>query len=163
MAAISRRQALAGAGLAGVAVPVLAACGDDGGEPGGDTGGTRAPSSGTPEAGPSSATAGEKSDATQAPEVEGLVAAADVPVGGGVILADPKLVVTQPAKGDFRAFSSTCTHRGCTVNTVLDGTINCRCHGSSFSIEDGSVRGGPAPAPLAATAVAVEGGEVVRA
>ncbi len=65
--------------------------------------------------------------------------AADVPVGGGVIEAALGVVVTQPANGEFRAFSSTCTHQGCTVSEVDDGTINCFCHGSRFSIEDGSV------------------------
>jgi Rieske Fe-S protein len=65
--------------------------------------------------------------------------AADVPVGGGVIEAGLGVVVTQPANGEFRAFSSTCTHQGCTVSEVDNGTINCFCHGSRFSIEDGSV------------------------
>ncbi len=90
------------------------------------------------------------------------MAAADVPVGGGVILEDAKLVVTQPAKGDFEAFSSTCTHRGCTVAEVTE-TIDCPCHGSMLSLEDGSVQGGPAPVALPETAVEVQGGEVVRA
>jgi Rieske Fe-S protein len=161
--AISRRNALAGAGLLGVGLPVLAACGDDSG----DTGGSATETSDRPETGSSSATpteessATEESGATEQPEVEGLVAAADVPVGGGVILADAKLVVTQPAKGEFKAFSSTCTHRGCRVAKVTE-TIDCRCHGSMFSLEDGSVQGGPAPAPLPETPVKVRRGEVVR-
>lgn len=66
-----------------------------------------------------------------------LVSTADVAVGGGVILDG--VVVTQPANGEFRAFSSVCTHQGCTVGSVEAGTINCPCHGSRFSIEDGSV------------------------
>lgn len=155
---ISRRNALVGVGLLGAGLPVLAACGDDSG----DTGGGATPTSDSPETASSSATPGEGSGATEQPEAEGLVAAADVPVGGGVILADAKLVVTQPAKGDFKAFSSTCTHRGCTVAEVTE-TIDCPCHGSMFSLEDGSVQGGPAPAPLPETAVKVQGGEVVRA
>ena len=80
------------------------------------------------------------------------MAAADVPVGGGVILDKEKLVVTQPEAGTFKAFSSTCTHQGCTVTKVADGTIDCPCHGSTFSVEDGSVQGGPAPSPLPETA-----------
>lgn len=160
MEPISRRNALAGAGLVGVGLPALAACGDDSGDS------TSTPD--TPETTSSSAapteesSPTEKESATEQPEVEGLVAVADVPVGGGVILTDPKLVVTQPAKGDFRAFSSTCTHRGCTVTTVSE-TINCACHGSVYSLEDGSVQGGPAPAPLPETAVKVQSGQVVEA
>ena len=63
----------------------------------------------------------------------------DVEVGGGLILAEQQVVITQPAEGDFRAFSAVCTHQGCVVSSVGDGTIDCACHGSRFSIEDGSV------------------------
>lgn len=68
-----------------------------------------------------------------------VVGTADVPVGGGVIDADLGVVVTQPAAGEFKGFSSTCTHQGCTVAEVAGGTINCPCHGARFSAEDGSV------------------------
>jgi energy-coupling factor transporter ATP-binding protein EcfA2 len=40
-----------------------------------------------------------------------LAATADVAVGGGVIVAD-KYVITQPVKGEFKAFSAICTHQG---------------------------------------------------
>ena len=49
------------------------------------------------------------------------------------------------------------------MTKVADGTIDCPCHGSTFSVEDGSVQGGPAPSPLPETRVEVQGGEVVRA
>jgi Rieske Fe-S protein len=69
-----------------------------------------------------------------------VVATTDqVDVGGGLLIGDQQIVVTQPAEGDFRAFSAICTHQGCTVTSISDGTINCDCHGSRFSIEDGSV------------------------
>ena len=60
----------------------------------------------------------------------------------------PTYVVTQPTKGDFKAFSKICTHRQCTVAAVRDGMIHCNCHGSEFSIKDGSVVHDPAPKPL---------------
>lgn len=68
-----------------------------------------------------------------------VASAADVPVGGGIIQPDLGVVVTQPADGEFRGFSATCTHQGCAVTEVADGAIICPCHGSRFSIEDGSV------------------------
>jgi Rieske Fe-S protein len=89
-----------------------------------------------------------------------LANAADVPVGGGVIVGDT--VVTQPTAGTFVGLSSTCTHAGCKVATVAEGTINCPCHGSRFDL-DGSVRNGPANKPLAAKPVRVEDGSIVPA
>lgn len=92
-----------------------------------------------------------------------IAAAADVPVGGGVVVKSQKVVVTQPTKGEFKGFTAVCTHAGCIVSTVADGTINCPCHGSKYSIADGSVVAGPAKAPLAEIPVAVDGGEIVSA
>jgi Rieske Fe-S protein len=84
-----------------------------------------------------------------------LGAASEVPVGGGKIFTDKKVVVTQPAKGEFKGFSAICTHQGCVVDKIADGTINCPCHGSKFGLADGSVKAGPAPKPLPATEVSV--------
>ncbi len=81
----------------------------------------------------------------------------DIPVGGGVIFAPSQVVVTQPAKGTFKAFSSICTHQQCPVATVEDGTINCDCHGSKYAIADGSVVNGPAPKPLPPKQITVSG------
>lgn len=92
-----------------------------------------------------------------APGGRQLATTADIPVGGGKIFKDEKVVVTQPTKGDFKAFSAVCTHQGCTVASVTDGTINCPCHRSSFRIADGSVTGGPATRPLPAEQITVEG------
>jgi nitrite reductase/ring-hydroxylating ferredoxin subunit len=99
-----------------------------------------------------------------APSATGpLAATADVPVGGGIVLAAQDVVLTQPEAGRFRAFSATCTHQGCTVSEVARGTINCPCHGSSFAITDGSVTAGPAPRPLPERAVTVQGSSIVLA
>ncbi len=88
---------------------------------------------------------------------------AEVPVGGGIVLPDVNLVITQPTAGEFRGFNTTCTHTGTAVNAV-DGTeIVCPNHGSRFSIEDGSAVQGPASAPLAAVDVAVDGDSIVLA
>jgi Rieske Fe-S protein len=68
--------------------------------------------------------------------------------------------VTQPEQGTFKAFSAVCTHQNCLVSQVRDGTIDCACHGSRFSITDGSVEQGPATRPLPEERIAVEGNSV---
>ena len=133
---LDRRRLLHGAAVGGLALPLLAACGGE-------------------------ASSGSSSDAHSSADAGGTsVAAADVPVGGGTILNDQKVVVTQPSKGDFKAFTAVCTHKGCTVAKVEGGLIMCPCHGSKFSIEDGSRKAGPAQAALAAKKVTVEGDQI---
>jgi Rieske Fe-S protein len=84
----------------------------------------------------------------------------DVPVGGGAIFKNEQVVVTQPKAGAFKAFSAVCTHQGCIVATVANGTINCNCHGSKFKIADGSVANGPASTPLPERSVTVTGDQI---
>jgi len=92
-----------------------------------------------------------------------LALTSDVPVGGGKILADKKIVITQPRAGSFEAFTAVCTHQGCTVSSVSGGTVNCPCHGSKFSIANGSVVTGPAPSALAPVSIKVQGTSIVQA
>lgn len=93
----------------------------------------------------------------------------DVAVGGGLILADQNLVITQPTEGEFKGFSATCTHQGCTVSEVTDGVIVCNCHGSQFSIADGSVvqaaqgLSADQQAPLPPAGIAVDGDSITLA
>ena len=91
-----------------------------------------------------------------------LAKTTDIPVGGGKILAGPKIVITQPKAGSFKAFTAVCTHLGCTVGSVSGGTINCPCHGSKFSVTNGSVVNGPASSPLAPVSIKVQGTSIVR-
>ena len=130
---LDRRTMLRGAAVGGVALPLLAACGDGEKTPSGGAGSGGGPAS---------------------------VAASDVPVGGGTILKDQEVVVTQPKKGDYKAFTAICTHQGCTVTKVEGGQIVCSCHGSHFSIEDGSPTSGPAQKALASKTVSVKGGQI---
>ena len=91
-----------------------------------------------------------------------LAQTADIPVGGGVVLDAAKLVITQPKAGTFKAFTAVCTHQGCVVSDVTDGTINCPCHGSQFKVADGSVASGPASRALKAVGISVQGTDIVR-
>ncbi|XVV34021.1 Rieske (2Fe-2S) protein [Streptomyces sp. CA-100214] len=144
----ARRTVVAAAGAAGLTA-VLAACG------GSDEDASTDPTNAPP--GSASEDAGGGEDAG---EGAALAATADIPEGGGMVFADQKVVVTQPSKGEFKAFSATCTHQGCAVKSVSDGVINCPCHNSNFSITDGSVQSGPAPKPLPAVQITVSGDSI---
>jgi Rieske Fe-S protein len=134
---LTRRTTITGAAGLALGLPVLAACGG---------GSSRADE------------AGGSSGAPKGPVVLGPTS--DVAVGGGKVYGDANVVVTQPEAGTFKAFEATCTHQGCQVAEVADGTIDCTCHGSRFSIQDGSVEAGPARSPLPELAVTVTGGRI---
>jgi Rieske Fe-S protein len=90
-----------------------------------------------------------------------LGAASEIPLGGGKIYSAAKVVVTQPARGQYKAFSAVCTHVGCIMSAVTNRTIDCPCHGSQFKITNGAVITGPAPSPLSAKQIKIVGGNVV--
>ncbi|WP_327580818.1 Rieske (2Fe-2S) protein [Nonomuraea sp. NBC_00507] len=86
---------------------------------------------------------------------------ADVPVGGGKLIEDLKIVVMQPAQGVYKAYSAICTHMGCAVSIPEGKMIKCACHGSEFAADSGNATKGPATAPLTAFPVKVEGDGIV--
>ncbi|MES5822567.1 Rieske (2Fe-2S) protein [Streptomyces sp. RG80] len=100
------------------------------------------------------------SDTVEASSGQELAKTGDIPVGGGTIFKDEKIVVTQPKEGEFKAFTNICTHQQCPVANVDGGTINCTCHGSKFSITDGSVAHPPATQPLAEKKITVQGDSI---
>ena len=158
--ASSRRNLLAYAGAACAAA--LTGCSTYNANNGGIAGSQPAQASPTTAAGAAAGTASGSGTASPA-GAAALASTSDVPVGGGTILTNQKIVITQPQAGKFEAFTAVCTHLGCTVGSVSGGTINCPCHGSKFSVTDGSVVNGPAPSPLAPVAIKVEGTSIVRA
>jgi Rieske Fe-S protein len=86
--------------------------------------------------------------------------ASDVPVGGGTVFESLEVVVTQPTAGRFVGLTAVCTHTGCIVDKVVDGLIECPCHGSRYRL-DGTVAAGPAPRALPARPVTVVDGSIV--
>ena len=162
----SRRDVLRTAGLvafSGGAVLTLAACGAEG-QAGNPVPTSAAPSSASASVPSATPSASESASAKPEPKPKApsgpSVATADVPVGGGVILGDADYVVTQPTKGTYKAFSKICTHQGCKVGSVAGGLIKCPCHGSEFSIEDGSVQHPPATKPLPESKTTIAGSKV---
>jgi Rieske Fe-S protein len=154
--ASTRRTLLAGVCAASAAA--LAGCTTYNANNGGIAGAQPAQSSST-----TAAPAGASTGAAAAGGPPVLAKTSDIPVGGGKILTDQKIVITEPQAGSFKAFTAVCTHQGCIVTTVSGGTINCPCHGSKFSIANGSVVNGPAPSPLAPVSIKVQGTSIVQA
>jgi Rieske Fe-S protein len=136
---ISRRTVIMSTGLAAAAMAGLSSCTNYSTQPADE------PSAAGGATGGSSGAGGPLS-----------VKETEIPVGSGKIFPDAQTVITQPEKGEFKAFSSICTHQGCAVDAVTD-TINCPCHGSKYSITDGSVVNPPAPKPLPAKTIQVSG------
>jgi Rieske Fe-S protein len=169
--ATTRRSVLRAASLAaltGGGVAVLGACTADGevGTPASSapaTSPSSAPASSSARAESPSPSPSRSASASAKPSVPSGPGAAtsEVPVGGGVILDDADYVITQPSKGEFKAFSKICTHQNCPVTAIEGKSITCKCHNSRFSIDDGGVQSGPATRPLPEAKVTVAGNQVV--
>jgi Rieske Fe-S protein len=152
----TRRGVLAGVGLVGLAGAV-SACSS-----GGSSGSSGTASTGTaPTSAATSPGAQASGGSGSGTSADVLAATSAIPVGSGKIFTAQKIVVTQPSADEFKAFSAVCTHMGCIVNQISNGTIDCPCHGSQFSIKDGSVVAGPAPRPLPAESIKVTGNNIV--
>ena len=107
-----------------------------------------------------------KSSAAATPSSTGpdvLATVASIPVGNAVsaTLDGKPILISQPTAGNIVAFTAICTHQGCTV-APAGKEFQCPCHGSVYAAT-GAVIQGPAPRPLAAIPIKVEGGNVVSA
>ena len=150
----TRRGVLAGVGLVGLASAITACgAGASSSSTAGNAATTQAATGTTPAAPASSA-------ASSSAAGNALTATSKIPVGSGMIFPEPQVVVTQPSAGEFKAFSAVCTHMGCIVNQISNGTIDCPCHGSQYSITTGDVVSGPAPRPLPAKQIKVTGDSI---
>jgi nitrite reductase/ring-hydroxylating ferredoxin subunit len=84
--------------------------------------------------------------AVAAPTARGLIESSKVPVGGGVKVDSTAgvLMIVQPTRGKFAAYSAICTHQGCEVSRATAKLIICTCHDSEFLTADGTRSSGPA-------------------
>jgi Rieske Fe-S protein len=156
----TRRGMLACTGAACIA-GTLAACGSGGGTAAVATG-----TSGWSKSGASRAATGSAAGSSGGAGGSGgsaLASTGEIPEGSGKIFDSAKVVVTQPTAGEYKAFSAVCTHMACVVDHISNGTIECPCHGSQYSIKDGSVVAGPAPSPLPGKSIKVSGGSIYLA
>lgn len=149
---LQRRTVLTAGGLV-LAGGALAACGGAGST-------TTEAATGAATTGAPAATAPTTAAAT-APITGALASVSEIPVGGGVIVPEPPIVITQPVAGTFKAFTAICPHQGCLVSEVADNEIVCPCHGSLFSAEDGAVVQGPAEEGLTPASILVQGDSIV--
>ena len=79
---------------------------------------------------------------------------------GGWLLHPNENILLVNIAGNISAFSSRCTHTGCTRDwSFPDNEFRCNCHGSRFDTS-GNVTVGPADSPLARRTV-VRNGDTV--
>ena len=118
---------------------------NSGPSPGAMTSQAGTPSPGSMSSSPAPARDGQPARKKAKPKGTVLGAASEIPVGGGAIYTAAKVVVTQPASGQYKAFSAVCTHVGCLVNKVTNG----------------AVVAGPAPSPLPARQITIVDGRII--
>ena len=141
----SRRTLFGGIVGLGVGIPLVAACGSD--DESGGSGGTATEENGG-DSGGTSTTSGA------------IGKTSEVPVGGAKIYTAEKVMVSQPKQGEFKAFSTVCTHEQCAITQLNGDEIECGCHHSRFKVADGTVAKGPANKPLSELKVTVSGGNL---
>src|SRR3954454_7099399 len=79
------------------------------------------------------------------------------------VVVDETPVLLVRHRKHVHAIHDRCSHRGCSLGELgkLDGeTVECGCHGSRFSLRDGSIERGPATAPQPAYEVREQEGSV---
>ena len=132
----TRRTVLCGAALAALGLTAAACGGSDGGS-------------------------GDSSSSAIPDKPVELGAAGDVPVGGAKLYHEQKLLVAQPKKGEYKAFSAVCTHQGGILDRIEKGEAICPLHKSHFAVDTGKPEKGPATAPLPSVPVRSEAGKLI--
>ena len=103
---------------------------------------------------------GAASAANAAAKTVKLGKAADVPVKNAksYYVGINYILVTQPSKGIFKAFSGVCTHQQVNLSSISGTNLVCPEHGATYNTTTGKVTGGPAPAALKKYPLTVKSG-----
>lgn len=99
----------------------------------------------------------------EVPQAAALASTDEIPVGGGIVLMDEKIVIVQPTAGQFVAWSAICKHEGETVGSVENNVITCLHHFSKYDSATGDVVAGPAPTGLDPVQIKVANGRITQA
>ena len=140
--------------LGSAAVPLVSACGGEGG------------SAGSGEPPTASGTAGGGGPKVR--KGEAIAKESEVGSSSAFPFTDAETgqqsVLVHLENGEFAAYSAVCTHQACTVAyQPQTQELACPCHGSVFDPANGARPTiGPAQLPLPEVAIRAEGGEVVR-
>ncbi|GAB2915356.1 QcrA and Rieske domain-containing protein [Streptomyces mayteni] len=158
----SRRTVLA-ASAASAGALALAACGSDDDSSSADS----SPSQSADGGAGSDTGGGEAGDDASAGSGAGggtpIAAVADVPVGEAIPTTTPdgqEAMLFRADETTVACFSAICTHAGCSVQSE-GAELRCPCHQSVFDAATGEVLGGPAPDPLPAIGVRIDGDQIV--
>lgn len=92
-----------------------------------------------------------------------LAKIADVPDGEiRPFAAGSKKIAVARRGSDFFAIDDACTHAQCSLGegSLVDGEVECPCHGSKFDIATGAVRFLPATVPVKTYKVQIEGEDI---
>jgi cytochrome b6-f complex iron-sulfur subunit len=72
------------------------------------------------------------------------------------------VIVVRTETDEYRAFSATCTHLGCTVEYRGDrgGYFHCNCHGGEYDLSGKNISG-PPPRPLTPYRISIDSGNII--
>ena len=138
---LSRRRFLEATSATLLASVLAQACGGGGDGPAGPSGGTTPP--------PAGSVAFANGVVTVRVGLIPDLAASNGHLVVGLTDVDRRadVIVINLGGGVYRAFTSICTHEGCTVSGYANQRMVCPCHGSEYD-QRGVPVSGPAPSPL---------------
>lgn len=92
---------------------------------------------------------------------ETVLSTDELPVGGSAAASagGHDLLLHRSGEEEVHAFTSICTHQGCTVEPEEE-QFSCPCHGSVFAVDSGEPTTGPADRPLTRFEAEIVDGEI---